>query len=62
MKDNEIISGIREARRAFAAAHGYDLKAVSEAAMKFAIEHGFRPASIAPNPRFHYPTEAVAAR
>ena len=54
MKDNEIIIGIREARRAFAAEYGNDLRAISEAAMKFALECGFRPVAIPSNPNFHY--------
>ena len=60
MRDNEIIAGIREARRAFAAEHGNNLRAISEAAMKFALDCGFKPAEVPANPNFHYPRVSAA--
>ncbi len=56
-----IIAGIREARRAFAAEHGNNLRAISEAAMKFALDCGFKPAEVPANPNFHYPRVSAAA-
>ena len=61
MKDNEIITGIREARHAFAAQHGFDPRKISEAAMKIALGYGFKTAVISANPNFHYPTATAAA-
>ena len=56
MRDNEIIAGIRELRRAFAAQYWFDLWKISEAAMKIALGYGFKTAVISANPNFHYPT------
>lgn len=60
MRDNEIIAGIREARHAFAAQYGFDPRKISEAAMKIALECGFKVAAISANPNFHYPTATPA--
>ena len=57
MTDNEIISGICEARRAFAAEHGNDLHAIFKEAMKIALECGFKSVAIPSNPNFHYPKD-----
>ena len=47
MRDNEIIAGIREARRAFAAKYGNDLRKIAEAADRLARDLGFKLTSVA---------------
>ena len=47
MEDNEIITGIRETRHAFAAKYGNDLRKIAEAADRLARDLGFKLTSVA---------------
>ena len=46
MQDNEIITGIRETRHAFAAKYGNDLRKIAEAADRLARDLGFKLTSV----------------
>ena len=46
MHDNEIITGIRETRHAFAAKYGNDLRKIAAAADQLARDLGFKLTSV----------------